>query len=263
MPRSGPQRAGSPRRVRHLPAVAAIVDDRVEREAPLPNPGRLAPPQDVSYPRCRSQPVGAPTHGDPAVQGGTVGGNGRACGCSRSGRLRRIRRSEGNRLRWERSLLVIGATLVLVSVGAFLVWGIHPAHEVGSSSRCGVPHLRGDHRPRRTPAEERTRPASRARSGAVFGRTVLRSVTYGAQGPTLFSVRCCSDSAGDGSGSFARSSAGQAQHPSGDDHVRRGGQWHSPWIPWCFSPSSRRSCVPPRSRPKSSPHCWPRSAPTC
>jgi len=100
----------------HLPAVAAIVDDRVEREVPVPNPGRLAPPQDVSYPRCRSQPVGAPTHGDPAVQGGTVGGNGRACGCSRSGRLRRIRRSEGNRLRWERSLLVIGATLVLVSV---------------------------------------------------------------------------------------------------------------------------------------------------
>jgi len=42
MPRSGPQRAGSPRRVRHLPAVAAIVDDRVEREVPVPNPGRLA-----------------------------------------------------------------------------------------------------------------------------------------------------------------------------------------------------------------------------
>jgi len=50
MPRSGPQRAGSPRRVRQLPAVAAIVDDRVEREALLPNPGRLAPPRDVSCP---------------------------------------------------------------------------------------------------------------------------------------------------------------------------------------------------------------------
>jgi len=60
MPRSGPQRAWSPRRVMHLPAVAAIVDDRVEREVPVPNPGRLAPPQDVSYPRCRSQPVDAP-----------------------------------------------------------------------------------------------------------------------------------------------------------------------------------------------------------
>ncbi len=191
------------------------------------------------------------------------GGNGRACGCSRSGGLRRIRRSEGNRLRWERSLLVIGATLVLVSVGAFLVGGIHPAHAVGSSSRCGVPHLRGDHRPRRTPAEEITRSASRARSGAVFGCTVLRSVTYGAQGPTLFSVRCCSDSAGDGSGSFARSSAGQAQHPSGDDHVRRGGGNGIRRGYRGFSPSSRRSCVPPRSRPKSSPHCWPRSAPTC
>jgi len=53
MPRSGPQRAGSPRRVRHLPAAAAIVDDRVEPEALLPNPGRLAPPQDVSYPPVR------------------------------------------------------------------------------------------------------------------------------------------------------------------------------------------------------------------
>ena len=74
MPRSGPQRAGSPRRVRHLPAVAAIVDDRVEREAPLPNPGRLAPPQDVSRPPVPVQPVGAPTHGDPAVQGSAVRG---------------------------------------------------------------------------------------------------------------------------------------------------------------------------------------------
>ncbi len=47
MPRSGPQRAWSPRRVRYLPAVAAVVDDRVEREAPLPNPGRLAPSPDL------------------------------------------------------------------------------------------------------------------------------------------------------------------------------------------------------------------------
>jgi hypothetical protein len=47
----------------------------------------------------------------------------------------------------------------------FLVWGIHPAHAGGSLSRCGVPHLRGDHRPRRTPAEEIARSASRAPVG--------------------------------------------------------------------------------------------------
>ena len=63
MPRSGPQRAGSPRRVTYLPTVAEVVDERAEREVRLPNPGWLAPSPDLLT-AARGDP---PTNGYPRV----------------------------------------------------------------------------------------------------------------------------------------------------------------------------------------------------
>jgi len=51
MPRSAPQRAGSPRRLMHLPAVAAVGEDQV---------GQEVLPHHPVPPRVQPRPVGAP-----------------------------------------------------------------------------------------------------------------------------------------------------------------------------------------------------------